>query len=403
MINLKFMRVVLILLGLFLNQAKAANAVCSYSSTNEVNGKTYDLNLANITLSENIPDYTIIYSYNNIAVGYITGASCTGNAPLYLYTTLTNVSSPRPISTVSGEDIYPTSVEGLGISITNAANYSSKNPVGVYPAPTVIFGGMLSGFPGIISIKLWKIPGIIRGAGMISFTGPTYSIMFGTSQAGDTLTGTDMSYSPPGSTNFWTVSSRQIIGNMIFQTGTCEMSGGDKTVQMGEHSFQEYSDWKDASFSLKCPNANGYRGTATGSSSGPGLTALTGATITANSMRNANLTVTVVPRTAILTSTASGNPIGGTVALDGNGAKGYGVQLAWGNYATLGATPAKPVVFNTPVLASTLNSAFASGAYALGATMSGAAIQMGARYIRISNDSGPGEANTSVEIIANYN
>lgn len=302
------------------------------------------------------------------------------------------------------------------MSINNwGANLNPNAPIPVYPTIMQMSGSITNftgsvGFGGWLFIKLWKIPGEISagnaGTGVLSFTGPTHHQGAVTLRSGDSVINSDMSYSPPGSTTFWSLSSRQLIGSATFYRGTCELAGGDKTVQMGNYEYDDrtgYSDWKDASFSLKCPNAYGFGGAVTNSQVVSNATKVVGGTITANTVKNANLTIAVVPRTQIITTSDRGVPIGGTVALDSAGAKGYGVQLAWGNYATLGATPANPVVFNTPILASTLNSAYASGAYALGAAMPSSVIQMGARYIRTSNDSGPGEANTSVEIIANYN
>ena len=102
------------------------------------------------------------------------------------------------------------------------------------------------------------------------------------------------------------------------------------------------------------------------------------------------------------------NAAQGIFSLDAGGAEGYGIQLAWGmpGEQTTSDTPAKPVTFGSGTLASSLNSNFKNGPYALGGTAlaNGAdgTINMSARYIRTTGNVKPGPANGKVEIIAAY-
>ncbi|WP_167350281.1 hypothetical protein, partial [Buttiauxella noackiae] len=94
----------------------------------------------------------------------------------------------------------------------------------------------------------------------------------------------------------------------------------------------------------------------------------------------------------------------GVIALDGTGAKGYGVQLAWGDASTQPrgeGIPAKPVVFNTTLAAETISS-YESRSYNLGENVT-QHIKMAARFFRLNNEAVEfGPANAAVEIIANY-
>ena len=96
----------------------------------------------------------------------------------------------------------------------------------------------------------------------------------------------------------------------------------------------------------------------------------------------------------------------GIIALDGTGAQGYGIQLAWGDYTTQNSQePLNPVVLNSYVAANTLNPNFSADDTPVGGNGfhgSDNTIKMAARYIRTAGNSAPGPANAVVQVIANY-
>lgn len=398
---------------LFLNvisisSAWSATATCTYNNMGEI-GKTFALPPANITVSAGIADYTPIFTFNRVMVG-ITQGSCSGGSGFNTSSTLTNMPSSSPALSWNGNIIYPTSVPGIGISIVdNDSSNTGNTPP--YPIVHIKYNAGVAGIGGWVNMVLWKIPGNIplNQTGTINFIGPTYVQGMAFINTADSFSAsTNMSYSPTGSTRFWTASSRTLIGSATFVMGTCQLSGGDKTVQMGTlvndlGPNMKNTPWVDASFSLICPNAYGYGGSYTSSTSAANQYSLSGGTLGANTIKNANLTISILPRTQVVTTDWSGNTLNGAIALDGTGAKGFGIQLAWGSAATQANVPAKPVVFNTPVSASTLNSSYTTGSYTLGAAMPTPLIQMAARFIRISGTTEPGPADTSVEVLANYN
>lgn len=390
---------------LYQSNVLALTTNCTYSTGLGEVGKPYAIPPANIVLSGNIPDYTAIYTFSRVMLG-IVQVSCSGTAPYQRSLTMSALPLGKAPINFGGYTIYPTSVEGLGLSLRNRDIGPTFVDVPLYPSVLAIGGGPGNG--GWVDMILWKIPGNLpTSPGAINFTGPTYNQVYHLTNSGDTFAAsTDMSYSPAGSTSDWSAVSRTLTGSATFLSGSCNLSTGDQKVQMGTymHNSQTgYSPWVDASFTLSCPNAYGYGGMVSNSSSQTNQYSVVGGTLTANTIKNSTLTVTIVPRTSIVPIDQSGNPLTGTIALDGTGARGYGVQLAWGDKSTQSlGTPAKPVVFNSPIAASQLNSAFTNGPYAIGAVMPASAIKMAARFIQ----TGPvqaGPAKASIEVVANYN
>lgn len=262
-----------------------------------------------------------------------------------------------------------------------------------------------------VDIRLWKIAGNIPLLpGSISFTGPIINQGVVSKNSEDTFSDSTMS---PNAGKWFTGNYSQITGSINLINSTCNLQGGDKSVQLGAFNgagqASGVSEWRDASFNIVCPKAYGYGG-ANGSGSWNGSTGIGdyGTVTSANKIKNNPITIRIVPRTPIVTQNWAGAPLSGTIALDGSGAQGYGVQLAWGDNATLGSgEPATPLIFNTPVMANSLNSAaYRASAYNIGssAITSGkdGTIKMAARFIRTTGSVSPGPANTAVEVVIGY-
>ena len=353
-----------------------------------------------IGLGSNIQDYTVLYQIKRVNVGVVSVDACIPNPELH-YTILRSDDS-APVK-IGADYIYKTSVPGIGISLESYNVHT--NPLRLYPQ-TVKHGGVISGLGMWLHIKIWKIPGTVPvSSGPISFTGPTVGQIL--LNHGDTFA-TSNPERLWDNNKGWVASSRQLQGTLIFEQNTCNLEMGSKTVLMGKYdgSGGGKSAWKDASFRLNCPNAWGYGGTATSRGDEndgynyPNSVAPNSA-ITANTQKNGPLRIQIIPRTPVVDAAK------GILALDGSGAKGYGIQLAWGEHGTLGAgEPAKPVILNSWTKASELNSAYRSSEYVPGATVipTGAdgTIRMAARYIRTTGSVQPGPANAAVEVIASY-
>ncbi|MDD9244455.1 hypothetical protein PVM12_10400 [Enterobacter soli] len=204
-------------------------------------------------------------------------------------------------------------------------------------------------------------------------------------------------------------SSRILTLTMLFLPGTCNIEGDNVKVNMGDYDGGGgHSAWKDASFKLTCPNGMGYGGGSAGNFTGNPeqdgyqypYSLPTDSTITANNMKNGRVQVSIVPYTEVIDANK------GIIALDGTGAQGYGIQLAWGDYSSQNEVePANPVVLNSYVDANSLNSGFSAGDTPIGGNgFNGTdnTIKMAARYIRTTGATAPGPANAVVQVIANY-
>lgn len=387
----------LMALGALICSAASQAATITCNGTPDT-GKTYQLPPINVVLSANIPDLTLLYSVTN---SYTSRSSPTCSDNVNWVMTLTDLPAGTTPINHNGHKIYPTSISGLGISIINAEPSSAAEHKLTVPAwPDTQFEYLLKsgGMDNWFSVYLWKIPGDLPTTpGPLQFTGPTLKNMFTPAKAGDSIATTSYPFQD-GRHLIW--SSRQFIGSATLINGTCNMQGGSKTVNMGQFSAGSggNSRWVAADFNLQCPNAAGYGGSVDRATSG---TAATNGTQKASNVKNGPLSIRIVPRTSAINATQ------GIIALDGTGATGYGIQLAWGDAATQGTgTPAKPVQLNTWQGASTINSAYRSTDYPLGdpviPTGADGTIKMAARYIRTSGTVQPGPANSSIEVIASY-
>lgn len=353
-----------------------------------------------ITLGAAIPDYTIIYTQDKVTLGQ---DLTTCEKSVYLYETLLEPGLV-PVNTIAGDRIYPTDVPGIGISV-----YSSEVAASLPVFPNLAMSGWISAHTGEYltgKIKFWKTPGTIpMQSGVLSVNGPVVGQIL--SNPPYTIVNSDGSTERVYSNGqYYIASSRKLHATLIFQPGTCEIQGGDVVVKMGDHPGvrDANSSWKEANFKLICSDAHGYGGVTAMNNAGQNPFGAGSATsvISTNSQQNGRVKLAIIPYTAVVDSRR------GIMALDGTGATGYGIQLAWGDYLSQNeGEPSKPVRFGTSqsIYASELNPQFRSTATPIdgNAFLGGDnTIQMAARYIRIDGDVTPGPACASVEVVANY-
>ncbi|HGG8843365.1 TPA: fimbrial protein [Enterobacter soli] len=313
----------------------------------------------------------------------------------------TILNSPTVAGRQGNDTIYKTNTPGIGVSIFQTVNNLGAIPA--YPSVQYYANGTNHGIGSWVTIKFWKIPGekIPVTNGAISVVGPEVAILF-MPHSGDNITSDDPGRIIGGGDGYID-GSRIIQATLIFQSGTCNIEGDNIRVDMGSYSANNKgtAPWKDASFRLKCPDAYGYGGAADNETSykypyeiGPN------SSITANSKKNGRVAISIVPYTEVIDANK------GIIALDGTGAQGYGIQLAWGDYSSQNEVePANPVVLNSYVDANSLNSGFSAGDTPIGGNgFNGTdnTIKMAARYVRTTGETAPGPANAVVQVIANY-
>ncbi|HAU5636288.1 fimbrial protein [Citrobacter amalonaticus] len=351
----------------------------------------------NVTVGDNIADWMVLYTIHaNIGMA---NSGCNGNNTRMYFTILSNA---QPISKQGSDYIYATDVLGIGMSVA----WDQNAYTGVQTYPSIVLYGVPNlaslGDPFWATIKFWKIPNqnIPIAGGPITVTGPDAAVIY--SNSGNTFTSSESERITSDGKGYINT-SRILTGTLIFQSGTCNVEGDNVNVPMGEYAGTGgYSAWKDASFKLICPNGYGYQGNASSSNSKDYPYNLDpNATITQNNKQNGKVQISIVPL-----NNGAIDPNRGIIALDGTGAQGYGIQLAWGDYSTQNASePVNPVILNSYVDAHSLNSAFSGDLTPLGGngfTGGDNTIKMAARYIRTSGDTAPGPANAVVQVIANY-
>lgn len=353
-----------------------------------------------ITLGSAMPDYSIIYTQDNVTLGQ---DLTTCEKSVYLYETILD-RGITPVNTISGDRIYPTDIPGIGISI-----YSTEVASSLPVFPNLAMSGWIGSHTGEYitgKIKFWKTPGTIpMQSGALSVNGPVVGQIL--SNPPYTIVNSDGSTDRVYSNGqYYIASSRKLHATLIFQPGTCEIQGGDVVVKMGDHPGvrDANSIWKDASFKLICSDAHGYGGVTAMNNAGqsPFGSGASTSVISTNSQQNGRVKLAIVPYTAVIDSRR------GIIALDGTGATGYGIQLAWGDYLSQNAgEPSKPVRFGASqsIYASELNPHFRTTATPIdGNAFIGGdnTIQMSARYTRIDGEVTPGPACASVEVVANY-
>ncbi|MCP1628188.1 type 1 fimbria pilin [Citrobacter amalonaticus] len=362
----------------------------------------------NVTVGKDIPDYTILYTFKRVLVNVEAG-SCTGGTRYW--TDFGLLSTPILLNTISGKKILSTNVQGIGISINDSVNNSwAFEP---YPRTEGGLPQKSNGTGMWIDIVLWKVPGTIPLInGPITVNGPEVGIFYEdngfnpvTSQDSSRIYQISSSGINYGFGPAYLAGSRILQATFIFQPGTCNIEGDNVNVKMGEYDGANgHSAWKDASFKLICPTGYGYGGAydtnRTGEYTYP-YNISPGGTYVDNNKSNGRVQISIVPL-----NNGAIDPNRGIIALDGTGAQGYGIQLAWGDYSTQNASePVNPVILNSYVDVHSLNAAFSDQLTPIngnGFTGGDNTIKMAARYIRTSGDTAPGPANAVVQVIANY-
>lgn len=392
--------IIAILPMLFMNYSFAATIYCT--GTTSVGGD-YNVQPANtnITMPNTGEGGKLLYSVNNatITAAY---SDCRGGGGYWITTahTLMDI-PPGNIYTLNGYTVYPTNIKGLGVSINESTTGSNKT-VPVWPAyvDTVTnYNNMETNIR--INIKLWTTPEFIPPLGATEITSVTAIALIRPKDLSNTI-GT----CPPGgirlpnNNDFCEVISRRITFTALFELGTCDLLNPNQTVQMGtydHHPAKAAGPWVDAGFQIKCPQAWGYGGTINNPTN---LNNTSNGSKVGNS-GNQPIKIKVTP------INPSVNSAQGIFELNGGGAEGYDLQLAWGDPASQGNIPAKPVQLGSWINANALNSNYRNTNYEIGAnaipTGADGKIKMSARYIRNSEDVKPGPANASVEVLATYN
>lgn len=382
--------------------AIAANITCT--GTPDI-GKDYAIPPVNVVLGMQVVSNAPIFQVNTSSP-LINNIVC--SSPVKWVVTLDDFPDGTQKFNPMGalHNVYKTSVTGLGISFTNFESSTSttldKKSIDPWPVVRNVFTKNTgSTLRGTINVLLWKLAGIDLpyGYGTLNFTGPTVRYLLTPVNAGDTISSATL---PVYSARYLMWGSRRIVGSTTLINGACELEGGSKTVPMGsfDGSAGGNSDWIGVNFKLKCPNAYGYNGSVSNASNA--TDAANFASKTANLGKNGPVSIKILPRAGVHNQTT------GIMNLDGSGAQGYGIQLAWGDAATQAVgTPAKPVQFDQWTRVNTLNSNYRDTAYTVVGTpaiASGAdgTLKMAARYVRTSGSFMPGPANAAVEIIAGY-
>lgn len=350
-----------------------------------------------ITLSNSIENCKQIGSVSSVNLGQNNVTlSASGTYYLSVRTGVVNASE-----VCSGQEanykIYKTSVEGIGISFNDSdPNSQSKGqPLPLFPQQLTKNTYSLTTPVGIgtwVEVRLWKYSSAANTLpyGLLNIQGPMIYQAVGNGAA---EIGCNTSSIP--SNNGQVCSVNKInppeVTTSVYSS-TCEFVDAAKTVQMGTHNIpgtaaEGYgSPWVDASFRLRCPDAWGYNSATTSN--------------TYTTTRNDTVQIKVVPLTATV------NTDKGIIALDGTGAKGVGIQLAWGDYASQNSgAPANPVKLNTNTPGYTISSNISAGFYIPGsnAITGDGTVNMAARYVRTTGTLEPGPAKAGVIIYANYN
>ncbi|MFI7783878.1 hypothetical protein EN46_09080 [Citrobacter amalonaticus] len=298
---------------------------------------------ATITLGANIPDWHTIYSVNAI-IGIDTG-NCNSVVSTY-YAFLNNA---QPVGSINGYDIYSTNISGIGISVS-APDVVGKNAVNAYPK-ALFYTRDILGLQFEADIKYWKIPGTIPAYnGPVTITGPDTAVLYMSSGSTFTSSNPDRIVSDDKA---YISGSRILTITMTFQSGTCNIQGDNVKVDMGDSTAP--FPWKDASFNLICPNAMGYDGMTNSKSTYTYPYNIDPKSELSPNSPNGKVQISIAPYTQVVDANR------GIIALDGTGAQGYGIQLAWGDYTTQNSQePLNPVVLNSYVAANTLNPNFSA-------------------------------------------
>lgn len=346
--------------------------------------------------------YTKLYTYESMNAGSVTLACDKGPWSVVYYAIPVNGKEPIRHSD-NGIDylIFPTSLSGIGMSFNDTLWGRVPNPT---PSLNAISPDVRRTYQRATStnewstpmVTIWRIPGPLgeaNSSGVLAFTGPSYVLAIMVYPPDTISPDSKAGTGPAPLPRSWTANYMSFTGGLNLYPATCTFA--NVSVYLGNYNHgaipDPVSSWVDASFTLRCPPAWG-----SGIIAQVGDNTLGG--IRTAAIKNSGLNIEVVPRTEIKDSSK------GVIAFDGTGAKGYGVQLAWGDVSTQPpgeGIPAKPVVFNTTLAAETISN-YESRSYNLGENVT-QHIKMAARFVRLNNEEVElGPASAVVEIIANY-
>lgn len=355
-----FFYIFMVLLSLFW---KPAMATCAFTSSSPIQSEvnaTIPLSVANITAGAEIPNGTVLYRQTYRPAYSSAGISCSDGVyeSQFIYT-----STPKPLSSWNGSPyggkVYETGVPGIGVVYWRSGNgfpYSSGG--GCTGAAICNWGnGGLTW-----DISLIKIGNITAGA----ITGGNLPCM------NETLGNSGSRVS---------ILKACFSGVINIVSRTCTTP--DVTVNMNKHDISVFraagstTEWVDASIKLTdCPVFYGTVNDGDKNSWSENGTINMG-TASANS-----LGVTLTPNTSVLQSS------NGVFALSksADSASGIGIQLAYGNSASL-----TPVTF------------LQEKRYTMMLGSSGSVnIPLVARYIQTESRVQPGKANSAVTFLISY-
>lgn len=308
-----------------------------------------------------------------------------------------SISGKAPINH-GGNYIFPTEIDGIGISFRDAD--TSSGAIGSYTGgalkrATWTLSAAKTQWNALfkVSVTLWKIPGKFNpsqfnSSGVLEFNDIKIVQALQITSAGDTWSSSQPDWGQSLLSNSWTTNEVRLKGGTNLYPGTCNFA--NQQVNMGKHQVNEIpvsGPWKDIIFTVSCTPAWGFRGEATMS----GTTANEIISKTAHTA-NRGIILIVYDRTGIEDASR------GIIKLKSGGAQGYGIQLAWGTAASqpTSGDPAQMVVFNQSKAISTTNYGF------VGRTPT-QLVNMAARYIRTTGTATGGLADGAIEIVASYN
>lgn len=376
----------LLLQVFFVFPTHANEIICDNGNSNTA---TWNLKANQLTVGTDTPAGTIIYTepddYNNQAFS-ISCHTDTGSSDIEFSLRLDMTAPPIANYNVDGHslNIYPTGVRGIGVSFQDADSNSvrsghylstlSTSETEKYSMHLGHLYWMATDVSAWLRIRLWRTAESLDISALNA--GKLTSVFPRVMQEANA--GPGYVLYPNAGTFILTVTTFN-GANLKIVPGTCDIP--DTTVIMGAHDNGEmlsvgsataWSDVPDLKLT-NCPVAYGYGAQGTGH----------------NTSRN-NVSVTVSPRTEIVSNLA------GTFAVnDGeDSANGYGIQLAWGKSSELTDTPATLVEFNKPYLLEE----FPYG----DSTSSTIPIALAARYIRTNSMAKGGEANAIIDVLVNY-
>lgn len=289
--------------------------------------------------------------------------------------------------------IFPTSVEGIGVSF----EYGEENAVGNKTEPFITRSAYdingTDAWTDRLKISIWKMPSFKDNLAANNFYTLNERFQFVHALTlNDGSSYDSVPYPASELSNSWTLNriNLHLTGTMEVHPSTCTFQ--NKTVWMGHHRMTpdgQPSAWKDASFTVTCPAAWGM--------GNEGVYDDNYQLTSKADISNWGYMVQVLPRTNVVDNS------NGIIALKSGDAQGYGIQLAWGKPAVQSpnGTPANPVTFNTDVHSFFIpDVGFPSFSGGIKPVQE---FPLAARYVRLPDEAAsPGKAEASVEVVVSY-